>query len=273
MSFTSTENKDLKIHIKQKTKMDKPLDAPYYTGKGKNKKLVTPTPLPNVLPNQSFLWLLIGPPRSGKSTYIESLISAPDVKNIRQSYKGLFNKIIFFTPQISDFENASFDELEDVYSELNMENLEEVEAICQEEYDNGEQTLIIFDDMGANFRKSAKVQTKLEEICYNHRHMGMSIFFSAQTYVSLSPNMRKSARLLTLFSLDTTQERETVMGDLPIKKDQHDALYNFIFENKADNDKRDKLGRKIRHTLFIDKSKLRHPRIVYYKDFDLITMK
>jgi hypothetical protein len=126
--------------------------------------------------------------------------------------------------------------------------------------------------MGANFRKSAKVQTKLEEICYNHRHMGMSIFFSAQTYVSLSPSMRKSARLLTLFAMDTTQEREKVMGDLPIKKDQHDDLYNYVFENDK-NDKPDNKGKKRRHTLFIDKSKLRQPRIVYYKDFDLITMK
>ena len=265
MPFSSTCNNDIKIHIKPKTRMDHPIDAPYYTGKGKHRKLITPNPLPNVLPNQSFLWLLIGPPRSGKSTYIESLLTAPDIKGKRQSYRGLFNRIIFFTPQISDFENESFNELEDVYNELTLENLEEVETICQQEYEQGEQTLIIFDDMGANFRKSQKVQTKLEEFTYNHRHMGASVFFSAQTYVSLSPGMRKSARLLTLFSLDTTMEREKVMGDLPIKKDQHDALYNYVFESDS--------GKKLRNTMFIDKSKLREPKIVYYKNFDLIEMK
>ena len=269
MSFSSTPNNDLKIHIKKKTKMDRPIDADYV----KDKKKVKVVKLPRELPNQSFLWLLIGPPRSGKSTYIESLISSPVVNGKRQSYAGLFNKIIFFTPQISDFENEDMNQLPDVYSELTMENLEEAEAIAQEQYDNGEQTLIVFDDMGANFRKSAKVQTKLEEICYNHRHMGMSIFFSGQTYVSLSPGMRKSARFITVFAADTTQERETIFNDLPIKKDQHDALYHFVFENKGDNDKKDALGRKLKHTLYIDKSKLRHPRIVYYKDFDLITMK
>jgi|GEM_PF-6359985 len=269
MPFTSIENNDIKIHIKPKSRMDQPIDAPYYKGKGKQKKLVTPNPLPNVLPNQSFLWLLIGPPRSGKSTYIESMLTAPDVKGKRQSYRGLFNRIIFFTPQISDFENESFNELENVYNELTLENLEEVEKLCQQEYEQGEQTLIVFDDMGANFRKSQKVQTKLEEFTYNHRHMGASVFFAAQTYVSLSPGMRKSARLLTLFAMDTTMEREKVMGDLPIKKDQHDALYNYVFESGNT----DKKGKKLRNTMFIDKSKLRQPKIVYYKNFDLIEMK
>jgi len=197
------------------------------------------------------------------------MLTAPDVKGKRQSYRGLFNRIIFFTPQISDFENESFNELENVYNELTLENLEEVEKLCQQEYEQGEQTLIVFDDMGANFRKSQKVQTKLEEFTYNHRHMGASVFFAAQTYVSLSPGMRKSARLLTLFAMDTTMEREKVMGDLPIKKDQHDALYNYVFESGNT----DKKGKKLRNTMFIDKSKLRQPKIVYYKNFDLIEMK
>ncbi len=90
--FHSTENNDIKIHIKPKTKMDKQLDADYV----KNKKLIKVDKLPKVLPNQSFLWLLIGPPRSGKSTYIESLITAPTKNGKRQSYIGLFDKIIFF---------------------------------------------------------------------------------------------------------------------------------------------------------------------------------
>ena len=267
--FHSTENNDIKIHIKPKTKMDKPLDADYV----KDKKKIKVDKLPKVLPNQSFLWLLIGPPRSGKSTYIESLITAPTKNGKRQSYIGLFDKIIFFTPQISDFENDDLNELPDVYSELNMENLLEAEATAQEVYDNGGQTLMVFDDMGANFRKSHNIQTKLEEICFNHRHIGASIFFSAQTYVSLSPGMRKSARFVTVFAMDTTQERETIMNDLPIRKDNHDALYHYIFENPNDADKKDSLGRKLKHTLYIDKSKLRFPRIMYYKDFDEIQLK
>jgi hypothetical protein len=273
MSFSSTENKDLKIHIKKKTKMDNPLDAPYYTGKGKQRKLITPTPLPNCLPSQSFLWILSGPPRSGKSSYIESLISTDDVKNKRQSYKGLFNRIIFVTPQISDFENDAFNELPDVYNELTLEVLDEIEAICQEEYDNNEQTLIVFDDMGSKMRESVKIQKKLENLCFNHRHMGCSIFFCVQTYVSLSPGMRKSCRLLTLFAMDTMSERDMIFNDLPIRKEEHDELYKYVFDNKTDNEKRDKSGRKMKHTLFIDKSKLRRPQISLYKNFDLIEMK
>jgi hypothetical protein len=269
MSISSIKNNDLQIHIKKKTKMDKLIDADYYI----KKKLIKPNKLPNILPNQSFLWLLIGPPRSGKSTYIESLITAEDIKNKRQSYIGLFKKIIFFTPQIEDFENEDFNELTDVYTELTMENLEEAEAIAQEQYDNGEQTLIIFDDMGASFRTSFKVQKKLEQISFNHRHMGMSIFFCAQTYVSLSPDMRKSIRLMTLFAMDIMSERDMIFGDLPIKKEIYDDLYKYVFNNKEDKNKIDNLGRTLKNTLFIDKSKLRSPDIVLYKNFDVITIK
>jgi hypothetical protein len=268
-SFTSTPNKELKIHIKPKTKMDQPIDADYI----KDKKKVKVNKLPNVLPNQSFLWILSGPPRSGKSSYIESLISTDNIKNKRQSYKGLFNRIIFVTPQISDFQVDAFNELPDVYSELTIELLDEIEAICQEEYDNNEQTLIVFDDMGSKMRESVKVQKKLENLCWNHRHMGVSVFFCVQTYVSLSPGMRKSARLLTLFAMDSMSERDMIFNDLPIPKDSHDALYKYVFDNKADNDKKDALGRKLKHSLFIDKSKLRTPQIALYKDFDRITIK
>ena len=273
MPFTSSPNNDIKIHIKKKTKMDQPIDSPYYKGKGKQKKLITPNPLPNILPNQSFLWILSGPPRSGKSTYIESLLTAPDVKGKRQSYRGLFNRIIFVTPQISDFENDAFNELEDVYSELTLEVLEEIETIAQQEYDNGEQCLIVFDDMGSKMRESVKIQKKLENLCFNHRHMNCSVFFCVQTYVSLSPGMRKSCRLLTLFAMDTMSERDMIFNDLPIRKEEHDELYKYVFDNKSDNEKTDKLGRKMKHTLFIDKSKLRRPQISLYKNFDLIEMK
>ena len=198
-SFTSTENKELKIHLKTKTKMDVPLDDDHV----KDKKKIKVNILPKVLPNQLFLWILSGPPRSGKSSYIESMLTADDVKGKRQSYKGLFNMIIFVTPQISDFQVDAFDELEDVYSELNIEVLHEIESICQEEFDSGGQTLIVFDDMGSKLRESVKIQKKLESLCFNHRHMGIFIFFCVQTYVSLSPDQRKSARLITLFALDT----------------------------------------------------------------------
>jgi len=123
--------------------------------------------------------------------------------------------------------------------------------------------------MGADFRMSRAIQTKLEKLSYNHRHISASIFFSAQTYVSLSPNMRKSARNMTVFAADVIQERETIFNDLPIKKSQHTALYNYVFE--GGDDQKDGLGRKLRHTLYIDKSKTRQNKILYFKDFDLIT--
>lgn len=267
--FVSTKNPDMEIKMKKKTKMDRVLDQDYYEGK----KKIKVAKLPVCLPNVSFLWTLIGPPRSGKSTYIESLITAPVVNGKRESYLELFDEIVFFTPQISDFENAELNKLEHVYTELTLQNLESVEELCEEVYEDGGNTLIIFDDMGADFRLSRAVQVKLEKICFNHRHMGASIFFSAQTYVSLSPAMRKSARIMTVFAVDVTSERDAIFNDLPIRKDQHQALYDHVFENPDDKKKCDGLGRCLRHTLYIDKSKTRQNKILFYKDFDEIIPK
>ena len=99
MSFKAEENKHLKIHMKQKKKMDIPIDADYINEK--NGKIVKVKKLPKELPNKSFVHLLYGPPGSGKSSYIHSLVCSNHDKGHRQSYKNLFKKIIFFTPPLS----------------------------------------------------------------------------------------------------------------------------------------------------------------------------
>jgi len=63
-----------------------------------------------------------------------------------------------------------------------------------------------------------------------------------------------------------------IFNDLPIQKDFHGALYKYVFDNKSDNDKTYDLGRKLKHTLFIDKSTLRTPKISLYKDFGKIEL-
>lgn len=268
--FTTTPNQhNLKIHMKKKSKMDKPLDADYY----EKKKLIKVDKLPPQLPNKSFCWFLIGPPGSGKSTYIESLITAPTVNGKRQSYIGLFDKIIFFTPDISDFENEDLNELPDVYNDLTIENLEEAEAMAKEIYDEGKQTLMIFDDVGSDLRKSKAIERKVAQMIFNHRHMGISMLYCVQTYRSLSPDQRKCGRYLTIFSCDNLMERDAIFEDILIRKDNYDPLYRFVFENPADADKKDALGRKLRNTLYVDKGKQRHNRIIYYKNFDEITTK
>ena len=82
--------------------------------------------------------------------------------------------------------------------------------------------------------------------------------------------MRKAGRLSTVFSADVISERDKIFCDLPIDKKLHSPLYDYVFDNKDDNDKVDDLGRPLRHTLYIDKSKTRNKNIVFYKDFDLI---
>ena len=251
--------------------MDKPMDEDYLVKRNNKVIKVKQTKLPQCLSNKSFLWLLLGPPRSGKSTYIESLLTAEmDKRKKRQSYEGLFEDIIFFTPQIKDFENIELESLPNVFDTLSIANLTKAIEIATKIYNSGGQTCIVFDDMGSTFRSGKNLQTLLEDTCFNHRHMGLSIFFSAQTFKSLSPGMRKSARLITTFAIDSMEEREIIFKDLPIKKHDQDALYEYVFDNPEDEGKVDSMGRPAKFNLYIDKSKTRNSKIVFYKNFDLI---
>lgn len=274
MSFSATENKHLKIHMKKKTKMDIPLDDDYFEidGKTKRKKKIKVVKLPPELPSKSFIWLLYGPCGSGKSTYTESIICTDTIKNNRQSYKSLFKKIIFYTPQIDDYENDDLSNLPDIFTEISLDNLKQTKEMATELYEKGEQTLVIFDDMASSLRGTKAVETELIDMCHNHRHYGMSIIFCCQCYKSVPPKIRSASQFMTIFSCDNTSERENIFEDLPISKKLYDPLFKYVFENEDDKDKKDNLGRKLRFSLYIDKSKKKHPTTQFYKNFDKLTI-
>ena len=62
-----------------------------------------------------------------------------------------------------------------------------------------------------------------------------------------------TAKLITLFAMNSC-ERDMVSNDYPL----NESLYKYVFESEDKN----------KHTLFIDKTKMRSPQVTLYNDFN-----
>jgi hypothetical protein len=185
--------------------------------------------------NQHSTTVLIGKPRSGKTSLVVSLFSSPEC------LKKVFHKVYLFQPSASgaSIKNNIFDKLppEQVFNELNYENLESVynEIIAQPKTNN---KCIILDDM-ASYLKDNEIQKLFKDLNNNRRHLGVSIYFLSQTYFSIPRELRKIFNNLFIFKT-SKMELETIFDEqieinkkyvLPISKLVYDKPYNFLFIN------------------------------------------
>ena len=130
--------------------------------------------------------LLIGKPRSGKTSLLYSLFKS------KHLLKKVFENIFLFQPshsRLSMKDKRLFDQLDNKFDELTYENLKYVvDTIKYEVEEENINNCIIFDDMGA-YLKDNQVKQLLKEL--NRRHYHTPIFFLCQTYKSVERDIRK----------------------------------------------------------------------------------
>ena len=184
--------------------------------------------------NQHSTTLFIGKPRSGKTSLLFSLIKGV--------MKKCFHRIYVFQPSESraSMSDDLFGKLpqEQVYDELNVENLQEVMDRIRIDASKGLNSLIIFDDQTTHLKKKETLQL-FKELIYNRRHLHVSLYFCVQTYFSVPKDIR---RLWTnLFIFKTSKDelvnlwQEQIEYDnsyLPkIRKLVYDKPYQYLFIN------------------------------------------
>lgn len=179
--------------------------------------------------------LLVGKPASGKTSLINSLF------NSRDCFKKVFNKVYIFQPTSSSesVKNNIFNKLppEQIHNELTIETLEQVYNEIQglpKDYSK----CIVLDDQGS-YLKNKELQKLFKNLCFNRRHLGVSIFFLCQTYYSIPRELRKVFNNLFIFKTSKMElqaifeeqielDKEYVQ---PISKIVFDKPYNFLFIN------------------------------------------
>jgi len=177
-----------------------------------------PLPMPFELMNKSNLTLFIGPPCSGKTSLLISLISQTKPKLFRKCY----DKVILVMPENSraSLKKNVFQNLKGgTYSDLNETNIDDIYNKIVENAGNEENTLLILDDQSASLKKSMYIQNELAKLCYNRRHLRLSMYFTLQSYITLPLNVRKCVSNIFCFK---TSKKEI------------EVLFNELFEYPKD---------------------------------------
>jgi hypothetical protein len=179
--------------------------------------------------------LFIGKPKSGKTSLLYSFFKS------KKLFKKVFHNIYVFQPSRSrqSMSDKLFDTLpkDQLYEELDYENLNEVMTKCKES-DPKENNAILFDDMGA-YLKDNEILKLLKELIMNRRHLHVSCFFLSQTYKSVPKEIRKLFSNIFLFRV-AKHELEDVFSELieqrkddvlAISKLVYDKPFEYLFIN------------------------------------------
>ena len=193
---------------------------------------------------QSSSSLIIGKPGSGKTTILQSLFSS------RKALRGKFTKIFLCCPLRSresmlDGGLSGLNE-DQIYDELDYDNLYEVMELCKMENDNELETkykfCLIFDDMGA-YLKNKQTLKLFNELMMNRRHLRISVIFLVQTFYSVSKEMRRlftnffifkvnKKPLQEIFSEILEEENKDIVNE--VAKIVYDRPHQFLYIN-SDN--------------------------------------
>ena len=192
--------------------------------------------------NQHSTNLLIGKPRSGKSSLMWAMLA--DKKLLNRVYHNIF----LFQPSHSraSIKNDIFKkhDADKMFDELTYDNLEEVinriKATPPEE-----NNVIIFDDM-ASYLKNKETLKLFKELIFNRRHLHTSIYFLNQTFYSVPKELRRLFSNMFIFKVskdemknifDENVEDEYVKNLMPeISKVVYAKPFSYLFIN-TDNQK------------------------------------
>ena len=246
MSILETPNDKLVIQ-NSKNNLDKILDK------------TIPTPLPNY---SGFCMIIAGSSGSGKTTFLYSIMTKNKKNGVRQSYKKVFNNIYVISPTIANgsIANDPFNRLSEdkKHKALTADLLNELEEKLGEHKKDNKHSLIIFDDVGSQLRKSAAIEKRLVQLVQNRRHLYCSMIFLVQKFRDIPTGIRNNMSHFITFKPKNRPEREAIMKELfTFDAKTSEKLLDYVFEN--DNKY---------SFLFCDMSQKLTNKNIFYKNFN-----
>ena len=186
--------------------------------------------------------LLLGKPRSGKSSLMWSMLRS------RKMLNKVYNNVYLFQPSHSrtSIKNNIFKkhDKDKMFDELTFEDLYDVVERIKAT-DKDENNVIIFDDMSAYLKNKETLQL-FKELIFNRRHLRTSIFFLNQTFMSVPKELRRLFSNIFLFKVGQNElsnvftelvEDDNVRGlQSVIAKRVVDKPYNYLFINTDNQD-------------------------------------
>ena len=192
--------------------------------------------IPPPFPSLTSFVVFCGPPRSGKTSLMVSLLTSRHPK----VYRKIFDNIFLIAPESSmnSLKKNPFRDLapEHVFHELNREILEDIADECAGLAEQEENNLLIIDDFAADLKRN-DLQRQLARLIQNRRHLHLTIWLLTQNYTSipLSP-LRKLINFLIMFKPTSIVERDSVFEELVITVPKKDIVHvsRYIWDDPHD---------------------------------------
>jgi len=182
------------------------------------------------LMNKHNFCLFLGKAGSGKSTLLISLLQSPSM------FKNIYHTIICFIPPNSrvsiknDFWSILPDE--QIYDELNIDNLAEAYQIAEDNAQLGYKTLIVLDDVQKSLK--GECEKLLLHMVNNRRHCHLSIWMACQTYKSIPMQVRMGLTSLFIFKIQK-KEMSTIFDEqVEIPENVFKDIVKIAFKNSHD---------------------------------------
>lgn len=216
-------------HITIKQNASPPLKKPSFVVDGKLHDKLDEYEITKLMNKHTFS-LFLGKAGSGKSTLLISLLQSP------QLFKNVYHNIILFCPPNSrasiknDFWSVLPDE--QIYDELNYDNLVEAYSLAEDNASQGFRTLIVLDDV-QKFLKG-ECEKLLLHMVNNRRHASLSIWMACQTYKSIPMQVRMGLTSLFIFKINKQEMANIFDEQVEIPDEAFKELVSISYKKPHD---------------------------------------
>ena len=219
--------------------------------------------LPEPLPNYSgFSMLICGASGSGKTTLLYSIMSKSKKKGVRQSYKGLFDRVYIISPTMAkdSMKNDPFKTIpeDQVWRSLTKDALDELDEALDENRKDGLNSIVILDDVGSQLRKSAAIDKKLTSMIQNRRHQYCSYITLLQRFRDAGTGIRNNLSHFISFRPKNAPEKNAIANELfPYDNKKNNQILDHIFETNNNY-----------AFIFVDMSLKKTNKFLFYSGFN-----
>ena len=212
--------------LKLKTNKKPMLNIPSFNVDGKLKNNLDNIEIFKLM-NKSHFALFLGKAGSGKSSLVISFLNSKD------AFKKCFHNIFLFCPSNSrssikdDFWENNL-ETEQIYDDLNIDNLIDAYSKIELDADNNFKSLIILDDVQKNLKGDC--EKLLLHIINNRRHNRICIWICCQNYKTIPLQVRLALTDLFIFKVGKG-ELENIYEELTeIDKNKFNIITNNAYK-------------------------------------------
>ena len=176
--------------------------------------------------NQHHTTLLIGKPKSGKTSLLYSLFKSPELLS------KTFHRVYLFQPPASgrSMKDNIFEQLpeDQKYQDLTQEDLGAVEEMIMNDHKDHLHCIII-DDMAAKL-KDKELFKIFRNLVNNRRHLHVCIFFLVQTWLSVPKDIRRLFDNIFVFKVSKDELENIFKEVVQQKKDMVDPICRIVYD-------------------------------------------